>query len=142
MTIKLNNYTMDIIKYINILFNTKLSNKYNNGQAGEEKACKYLKKDGYKIIEKNFGCKYGEIDIIAKDKDVLCFIEVKSRTSTYYGLPEEFVDKRKQQKLIKTSLVYTISKINKETDKRFDVVSVDLNSGKCRNIKNAFEVDF
>jgi len=141
MIIKLNNYTMDIIKYINILFSIKPVNKLNNGQAGEEKACKYLKKDGYKIIEKNFACKYGEIDIIARDKDVLCFIEVKSRKGTDYGLPEEFVDKRKQQKLIKTSLVYTISKINNETDKRFDIVSVDLSSGECRNIKNAFEVD-
>jgi len=74
-------------------------------------------------------------------KNVLCFIEVKSRRSNEYGLPEEYVDKRKQEKLIKTALVYSIAKKSNIPDRRFDVVSVDLNNLACRVIKNAFEVN-
>jgi len=86
---------VSIIKYINILFNTKQGEVPNKGHEGEQIACKFLKKRGYKVIEKNYKCKYGEIDIIAVEKNVLCFIEVKSRRSIEYGLPEEYVDKRK-----------------------------------------------
>jgi len=81
------------------------------------------------------------MDIIAVEKNVLCFIEVKSRRSNEYGLPEEYVDKRKQEKLIKTALVYSIAKKSNIPDRRFDVVSVDLNNLACRVIKNAFEVN-
>ncbi len=132
---------MSIIKYINILFNTKQSEVPNKGYEGEQIACKFLKKRGYKVIEKNYKCKYGEIDIIAVEKNVLCFIEVKSRRSIEYGLPEEYVDKRKQDKLIKTAHIYSIAKKSNIPDRRFDVVSVDLNNLACRVIKNAFEVN-
>jgi len=132
---------VSIIKYINILFNTKQSEVPNKGHEGEQIACKFLKKHGYKVIEKNYTCKYGEMDIIAVEKNVLCFIEVKSRRSIEYGLPEEYVDKRKQEKLIKTAHVYSIAKKPNIPDRRFDVVSVDLNNLSCRVIKNAFEVN-
>lgn len=132
---------MSIIKYINILFNTKQKKAPIKGRKGEQLACKFLKKCGYKVVEKNYKCKYGEIDIVAVENEVLCFVEVKSRKRTDYGLPEEYVDKRKQQKLIKTSLIYNISTKTDICDKRFDVVSVDLNNEVCRVIKNAFEVN-
>ena len=61
------------------------------GKMGEELACRALEKDGYRIIDKNFSCNHGELDIIAEEKDTICFVEVKSRTSTSYGLPEESV---------------------------------------------------
>ncbi len=132
---------MDIFKYINNIFNTKYVTGSDRLEPGEEIACKYLKKHGYKVVEKNYRSRFGEIDIIAVDKDVLCFVEVKSRKNTDYGLPEEYVDKRKQQKLIKTSLIYSISKKTEIDDKRFDVVSVDLTNGICNVITNAFEVN-
>lgn len=132
---------MNIFKYINILFNTKYTCNSGRADQGEQLACRYLKKRGFDIFEKNYKTRYGEIDIIAVHKDVLCFIEVKSRKSTDYGLPEEYVDRRKQQKLIKTSLIYCISNMTQIEDRRFDVVSVDLNNGQCRLIKNAFEVN-
>ena len=132
---------MNIFKYINILFNAKYVNSSVRTNQGEQLACKYLKNRGFDVIEKNYKTRYGEIDIIAVHQDVLCFIEVKSRKSTEYGLPEEYVDRRKQQKLIKTSLIYCINTITPVQDRRFDVVSVDLNNGQCRLIKNAFEVN-
>ena len=133
---------MLLLKYINNLFKKKVPKKPGSGVAGENIACKYLKKEGYKIIEKNFRCRYGEIDIIAADKKVLCFIEVKARNKSDFALPEEYVDRRKQKKLIKTSQIY-LSKVNYgDSDQRFDVVSVNLESGKCRKISNAFDADY
>ncbi len=66
---------------------------------------------------------------------------MKSRRSIEYGLPEEYVDKRKQDKLIKTAYVYSTAKKSNIPDRRFDVVSVDLNNLSCRVIKNAFDVN-
>ena len=112
------------------------------GLEGEELAVRHLKRLGYRIICRNYRCPLGEIDIIACDNKVLCFIEVKSRKKSDFALPEEYVDERKQKKLIKTSLIYLSKTNNSESDKRFDVISVDLESGKCRKIKNAFDADY
>jgi putative endonuclease len=111
------------------------------GQKGEEIACKALEKDGYRIMEKNFRCKHGEIDIIAEKKDVICFIEVKARSSESFGLPEEAVTNWKRRRLLAAAYIYLENKKIKSKDMRFDIVSVDLNSGKARILKNAFEVN-
>jgi len=112
------------------------------GRRGEDIACKFLKKDKYKILEKNYGCRQGEIDIIARDrKGVLCFVEVKAKSSERYGLPEEAVTHRKQRNLLAAAFSYIESKKVGTSDMRFDVVSVDLSSGDARIIKNAFEVN-
>ncbi len=66
-------------------------NKKSIGQKGEEIACKALEKEWYRIVERNFRCRQGEIDIIAEEKGVICFIEVKARFSENFGLPEEVV---------------------------------------------------
>lgn len=110
------------------------------GRHGENLACRFLKSNGYKIIEKNFRTRFGEIDIVAEEKGVVCFVEVKARTETSYGLPEEFVDKRKQVKIVKTAQAYIKQKNIKSRDMRFDIVSVSLASRSCRVIKNAFYV--
>ncbi|HEY7535239.1 MAG TPA: YraN family protein [Thermodesulfobacteriota bacterium] len=115
--------------------------KKSLGQKGEQIACKVLEKDGYRIIEKNFRCKQGEIDIIAEKKEVICFIEVKARTSESFGLPEEAVTTWKQRRLLAAAYVYLERKKITSKDMRFDVVSVDLNNGKARILKNAFEVN-
>ena len=112
------------------------------GQIGEDIACKALKKDRYKILEKNYRCRQGEIDLIAEDRGkVLCFVEVKAKSSFDFGLPEEAVTLRKQKKLQAAAFSYIESKGLKSRAMRFDVVSVDLVSNKSRIIKNAFEAD-
>lgn len=82
--------------------------KQLTGKYGEEVACDYLEKNNYKIIERNFSCYQGEIDIIAKDfsKNELVFIEVKTRTSFKYGSPIDAVNKNKQKHLFKACQYY------------------------------------
>lgn len=117
-------------------------NNRSAGRKGEDIACKFLKKDKYKILEKNFACRQGEIDIIAEDrKGVLCFVEVKAKSSENFGLPEEAVTVWKQKKLLAAAFKYIDSKRVKPKDMRFDIVSVDLVNNKTRIIKNAFEVN-
>ena len=77
-----------------------------SGRKGEDLACVFLEKNGYRILERNFRCKMGEIDIVAAKEDSLCFVEVKARTRTDYGMPRDAVDRRKQQKLLRTAQLY------------------------------------
>ena len=109
------------------------------GKKGEEIALKYLKKKGYKILATNYRCPLGEIDIIAKYKKVIAFIEVKTRRSSTFGLPQESVNQRKQYQLSKVAL-YRLTK----TKARFDVVSVliDNDSEKVELIQDAFELRY
>ncbi len=71
------------------------------GVKGEQKATEYLKKQKYKILQRNFFCNYGEIDIIAKDGDFIVFVEVKSRQSDCFGEPREAVTSTKQKTIIR-----------------------------------------
>ena len=75
------------------------------GKKGEEIAIRFLKKKGYRILERNYVCKMGEMDIIAREKDTLAFIEVKTRTSTAFGPPQLAVNSRKQMQLSKVALI-------------------------------------
>ncbi|NEZ46069.1 YraN family protein [Clostridium niameyense] len=117
------------------------------GYFGEAIASKYLQNSSYIIIEKNFRCKIGEIDIIAKDNDYICFIEVKSRYSTCYGSPCEAVNYYKQKKLYKTAQMYIIKNhLFNKFNFRFDVVEVvfnkNTNKPSIKLIKNAFQLDY
>ncbi|MDP2939301.1 MAG: YraN family protein [Candidatus Omnitrophota bacterium] len=113
------------------------------GKSGEEIAILFLKQKGYKIIKTNYKSRLGEVDIIAWDKDFICFIEVKTRTSLEKGLPEESITKNKQHQITKAALSYL--RENKLWDKpaRFDVVSVLRNEevNKIELIQNAFELE-
>lgn len=107
---------------------------------GEDKACEYLKKLGFKIIERNFRKGYGEIDIIAVDPStssaqVLAFIEVKTRTSDQYGSPLEAINYWKLKSLIKTAQYYKMTHKNLPESLRIDAVSVILNGNKAENIE-------
>ncbi|MDD5291790.1 MAG: YraN family protein [Candidatus Omnitrophica bacterium] len=111
------------------------------GKEGEEKAANFLRKKGYGILERNYKNKIGEIDIIAKDKDTICFIEVKARTSLKFGLPEEAVTFSKQKKLNRIALGYLKHYNLLEAPARFDIVSVMFNSdnkAQISLIKDAF----
>ena len=120
-----------------------MDNKKLLGSIGENAASEFLEGRGYKIIDKNFRCKIGEIDIIAADNDVIVFVEVKTRSSNIYGQPSEAVNFYKQRKIVQTAL--TFIKKNKLYDwmSRFDVVEVILddhhNAIDINLIKNAFE---
>ena len=98
---------------------------------GEELASKFLKKKGYKIIDRNFRKGYGEIDIIAVKGRTLVFIEVKTRTSNAYGTPFEAITPFKLHSLVRTAQFYKLFKPNLPDSLRIDAVSVilDENSG-------------
>ncbi len=120
-----------------------LKDSRSAGRKGEDLACKFLKKDKYKILEKNFSCRQGEIDIIAEDrKGVLCFVEVKARSRDDYGLPVEAVTHSKQKRLLATAFIYLENKRIKSKDMRFDIVSVYLVNEETQIIKNAFDVNY
>jgi len=120
-----------------------LKNSRSAGKKGENLACKFLKKDKYKILEKNFRCRQGEIDIIAEDrKGVLCFVEVKARSTEDFGLPIEAVTHFKQKRLLATAFIYLESKKIKSKDMRFDIVSIDLVNEETEILKNAFDVNY
>ena len=94
------------------------------GKTGEEIGTKYLIKNGYRIIIRNFRCRQGEIDIIAQDKNEIVFIEVKTRKNTNYGYPIDAVDKRKQKHILNASKYYIyINKLEKKNI-RFDVIEI------------------
>ena len=111
------------------------------GNAGEQKACEYLKAQGYQILEQNFHCKVGEIDIIAKNGKYLVFVEVKYRKNSSHGSPLEAVNFTKQKKISQTAGYYLMTKHKKENvSVRFDVVSVL--GEEVTLIKNAFPYCF
>ncbi len=103
-----------------------ITDKRKLGDLGEKLACDYLEKLNYIILDKNFHSRYGEIDIIAKDKETLVFVEVKTRTSIKYGQPQEAVDFLKLKKMTKTVYFY-VNQYNLNDDLRIDVVAIVLN---------------
>lgn len=111
------------------------------GIDAETVAVDFLEKQGYRILQKNFRTKLGEIDIIAKDKNTICFVEVKSRANTSRGLPEETISNFKRRKVSRTALAFLKQNNLMDSDARFDVVSIDLNEVKINLFKNAFELD-
>jgi putative endonuclease len=119
----------------------KDTKKITTGKEGEKIAAAFLKKNGYRIIEINFRCPIGEIDIVAKEKDDLVFVEVKTRNSMELGYPEQAVGIRKQKKMSQLALWYLQKKKIADTNARFDVVAVTLipEKNEVKLIKNAFD---
>lgn len=98
---------------------------YGLGLKGEKIAKRFLKRKGFKVLETNFQCRFGEIDLIARDKDCLVFCEVRTRSADALVSPLESVTYAKQQKLIKTARFY-FQLHQLDTAARFDVVAVTL----------------
>ena len=94
------------------------------GKFGEDEAAIFLKQKGYKILERNFSCKRGEIDIIALDKNEIVFIEIKARVSVKYGLPSEAVTKYKLKHIYKTAEYYLYTRNLEKENCRIDVIEV------------------
>ena len=115
------------------------------GDYGENLCKDYLTSIGYKILDEKFKIKTGEIDLIAIDKNILCFIEVKSRFNNKFGKPMEAVTIAKQHKIYKTAQYYLLKHPNLDMNCRFDVIEVDFDleksSHKINLIKNAFYIN-
>ena len=121
-----------------------LNKQQTFGKKSESIAAIYLKKNGYKILEQNYRTKFGEIDIIAKDKDTLVFVEVKARNSNRFGNPKWAVTSKKQKKISMLALFYIKSTKQKNVKARFDVVAITSTKDKpsIEIIKNAFELAY
>ena len=111
------------------------------GKLGEDIAVHYLKQNGYVILDRNFECRQGEIDIIALDKKEIVFIEVKTRTSNKYGAPSEAVNKIKQKHMLQTIKYYLYIRNLSDEFIRIDVMEVYIKNNvyKVNHIKQAFE---
>ncbi|MBQ2723420.1 MAG: YraN family protein [Clostridia bacterium] len=112
--------------------------KTQTGFLGEDFAVQYLKKQKYKIIERNYKVLHKEIDVIAQDGETLVFVEVKTRFARFEESGLEAVTKHKQQNLIFASKCYMSKHHVVNTQVRFDVI--EINQGEIHHIKNAFEL--
>jgi putative endonuclease len=111
------------------------------GRSAESMAAAYLKRRGFKILEKNYRTRFAEIDLIARDGDTLVFVEVKARRSSSFGVPKDAVNFRKQQKISMAALAYLRQKQEINARIRFDVVAVCVRKDQVQIeiVKNAFE---
>ena len=114
------------------------------GEKSESIAVSYLKKQGYKIIEQNYRTKLGEIDIIAREKGTIAFIEVKARKSKNFGNPKWAVTPKKQRKISMVALQYLKTTMQSNVKARFDVVSIisSQDNPSIEIVKNAFELAY
>ena len=113
------------------------------GALGEDFAAKLYEKSGYTVVMANYHSRYGEIDLIAENEDILCFVEVKTRKLTTLGTPAEAVDYRKQKKLTLTAMKY-LTEAECFKQPRFDVLELWQQDGKIIRynlIENAFSAE-
>ncbi|MBL7831123.1 MAG: YraN family protein [Saprospiraceae bacterium] len=106
----------------------------NIGKKGEEIAKKYLEAHGYKILETNWRFSRAEVDLIAMDKEIMVFVEVKTRSYDSFGKPEEFVSRAKEKMLMDAASVYT-NQVNHDWEIRFDIISI-ISKGDCHELKH------
>jgi len=115
------------------------------GSRGEELAAAFLERNGFAIVERNFRCKGGEIDIIAKDGKTLVFVEVKSRKTLTYGVPQLAVTPFKQRQISKAALTWLSRNHKHDSPARFDVIAILFSNDyhhQLEHIKNAFELGY
>ena len=112
------------------------------GKEGERIAELFLKSKGYKLVERNYRCASGELDLIMLDRQVIVFVEVKTRKGIGYGTPLEAVEVRKQQKMICAAQFFLTGKKLNQREARFDVVGICWPGAQPRveHIENAFEL--
>jgi len=101
-------------------------NKIQLGREGEKIAASYLSKKGYRILEMNYRCRFGEIDIVARQQNTYVFVEVKTRKSLYFGRPAEAIDCCKKQHMLKVAQHYIQYHRLTGYDFRFDAIEVYL----------------
>ena len=106
-----------------------MADKQALGAQGEELAAQFLQAAGMEIVARNWRCKYGELDLVARSADVTAFVEVKTRTGAKYGTPAEAVTYAKQRRIRRLALVWLAEQDGPWRNVRFDVVSVLLHRG-------------
>ena len=112
------------------------------GREGEDLAARFLEKRGYRILDRNYSTRSGEIDLVALHEGAVVFVEVKTRTSNAFGAPELAVDPRKQRRMVKAALGYIKYKKLHQVPCRFDVVAISSTAETTvEHIRNAFEMD-
>lgn len=113
------------------------------GNIGEQLAIKYLQNKKVSIVARNYRKKFGEVDIIAQQNNELIFVEVKTRTSNFYGSPAEAVTIQKQRQIIRVAQSYLAKHDLFDTNIRFDVISILLSANgqhDIQHIENAFQL--
>lgn len=110
------------------------------GREGERIAEEFLRKKGYKLVERNYRCRGGEVDLIVLDRRVVVFVEVKTRTDHGFGNPLEAVEPRKQRRMILAAQLFLHRKKLHERDARFDVVGISWPGSEpaVEHVQNAF----
>ena len=118
------------------------STTQKKGRLGENLAVRFLKKNGFRIVTRNYRCRFGEIDVIAEQDDQLVFVEVRSHGSSQRYLPEETVNAQKQQRLSRTALTYIQTYGLEDRAARFDIIAVETGGSKpeVRHLPDAFEI--
>jgi putative endonuclease len=112
------------------------------GKEGERIAEQYLKEKGYKLVERNYRCAAGEVDLIVLDRRVIVFVEVKTRTGHGFGTPLEAVQPRKQRKMMQAAQFFLTQKKLHQRDARFDVVGISWPGQEpmVEHVENAFDL--
>ncbi len=115
-------------------------NRGNLGRRGEDAACSYLERSSYKVVCRNYRCRWGEIDVIAVNGNTLAFVEVKTRQSLRFGTPGMAVTYAKQQKIRTTALHYLQEQHCTYNNISFDVIEILADDGKAklRHLRNCF----
>lgn len=120
---------------------TELAKHLQLGKKGEDLACEYLEQKGYTILERNYHFQKAEVDIVAYFGFQIIFVEVKTRSSTYYGEPEEFVDEAKQKLVLKAAEAWLYERKMEGSPIRFDVIAIEARSETefyIKHFENAF----
>lgn len=113
------------------------------GTEGEDLACRHLEAQGYAILARNYRCRSGEIDVVARDGSVTVFVEVKHRRGSAYGAGHESVTFGKRRRIVRAARLFACARGLTETALRFDVVSIDEADGRTniRHDRGAFDAD-
>lgn len=114
------------------------------GEVGETLACRHLESRGLVVVARNFRCRSGEVDVVARDGDTTVFVEVKERAGATHGAPCEAVTFGKRRRIVRAARVYAASRGLSESPLRFDVVSIDWSDEgrpRIRHDASAFDAD-
>src|SRR5688572_13688023 len=127
------------IKTVHHQTNLRMHHNIKTGNDGELAACAHLQEKGYEILERNYRYRTSEIDLIAKHENWLVFVEVKTRSSSFFGFPEEFVDRKKQLLIFEAADNYVYEK-DWNGNVRYDIVSIMVTRGRLEvfHIEDAF----
>jgi putative endonuclease len=119
------------------------SDRRARGREAEDLAAGFLRERGFEILARNHAIKQGEVDLVCRDGEVLCFVEVRSRTSEAQGGPEETVGRRKARRVVAAATHWALENGGLERDIRFDVVAVTFGEGAPRieHFRAAFDAD-